>query len=142
MKDILWLIKLSATYIVGKCFQVICYHEILIVRILNCVHLVSVIHVLTRLRSAPYYSLWNHTARFFRHPSSRPETDPSEVTFDSTYIYGSENHDKILAELGFDQALNSSGPLVYLSLEYLITLNFRNTLISQIWGGHISQHLI
>ena len=77
--------------------------------------------MLTRLRSAPYYSLWKHTARLYRRPSSRPETEPSEITLDSIYIYDSENHDKILAELGFDHALNSSGPLVYLSLEYLIT---------------------
>ena len=64
------------------------------------------------------------------------------MTIDSIYVYGSENHDKILAELGFDQALNSSGPLVYLSLQYLITRNFRDTLLSRIWGGHIWRHLI
>ena len=77
--------------------------------------------MLTRLRSAPYDSLWKHTARLHGRPFSRPETEPSDITLDSIYIYGSENHDKILAELEFDQAMNSSGRLVYLSLQYLIT---------------------
>ena len=76
--------------------------------------------MLTRLRSAPYYSLWKNTARLYRRPFSRPETETSDITLDSIYIYGSENHDKILAELEFDQAMNSSGRLVYLLLQYLI----------------------
>ena len=64
--------------------------------------------------------------------------DQKRSPLDSIYIYGSENHDKILAELEFDQALNSSGRLVYLSLQYLITRNFLDTLFLRIWGGDIS----